>query len=245
MAGNGEELTVRRAKELAARAERTGLTFHTEFLTIYEQSAIRTLRFAVPCSFFGGCRDAERVIAVFGDAPDANEAIACIRISPKQQKFADELTHRDFLGALMNLGIRRETLGDILIRENVGYLFCLSEVAPFIVASLDRVRRTSVVCERTDAPDTASEEVAPVSVVIASERVDALLSAAFHLSREDSKAAVSDGRLFINGKQTFQAAAALHEGDILSLRGVGRVEFLGFERETKRGKLRVNVKIYR
>lgn len=245
MAGNGEELTVRRARELAERSERTGIPFHTEFLTIYEQSTLRGIRFPAPCSFFGGYRDAERVIAVFGGEARAADAITCIRIAPKQQKFADELTHRDFLGALMNLGIRRETLGDILIRENVGYLFCLSEIVPFLIASLERVRHTSVVCEVCDAPESTSDAAEPVSVVVASERADALLSAAFHISREDSRSAVSDGRFFLNGKQTLQPSANLHAGDILSLRGVGRVEFLGLERETKRGKLRVRVRICR
>lgn len=244
MGDRDEALFIKRAKELAQRAENTGLAFHTEFMTVNEQSMLRTLRFSVPCAFFGGYGDAERVIAVFGEDAEPGAYIACIEISPKQQKFADALTHRDFLGALMNLGVRRETMGDILVLDNTGYLFCLATIAEFILQGLDRVKRTAVQCKRVQAPVCAGVQPEPVSLVIASMRADALLSAAFHLSRDQSKSAVSEGRLFINGKQRFQASAALKEGDTLSLRGLGRVEYVSPERETKRGKLRVLARIY-
>lgn len=229
--------------ELSLRAAQTGRAFHTDFMTVSEQSALRTLRLPLPCAFFGGYEGAERVIAVFGEEADPQSYVACIGIRPKQQKFADELTHRDFLGALMNLGVKRETMGDILVVENAGYLFCLADMADFILQNLDRVKRTAVNCAYAQAP-AGTAEPEPVSLVVASLRADALLSAAFHLSREQSKSAVSEGRLFINGKQSFSASADLKEGDILSLRGVGRVAYLGPERATRRGKLRVMARVY-
>ncbi|MDD4075875.1 MAG: YlmH/Sll1252 family protein [Eubacteriales bacterium] len=244
MGDRSEALFIKRAKELAQRAENTGLSFHTEFMTVNEQSALRALRFPVTCAFYGGYESAERVIAVFGEDAEPSGYIACVEIMPKQQKFADTLTHRDFLGALMNLGVRRETMGDILVVENTGYLFCLTGIAAFILQNLDRVKRTAVVCSLSQPPQRMAAQPEPVSIVVASLRADALLSAAFRLSRDQSKTAVSEGRLFINGKQSFQASLALKEGDVLSLRGVGRVEYVGAERETKHGKLRVLARIY-
>ena len=85
----------------------------------------------------GGYEDAERVIVRFGSEDELGyeEAypITLLRIAPLQSKFADDLTHRDFLGSLMNLGIERDVLGDLLINEKCAYLFCKESVADYII----------------------------------------------------------------------------------------------------------------
>ncbi len=100
----------------------------------------------------GGYEAAERKAALFlpSYAEDGDASmlpIAVVRISPLNEKFADALSHRDFLGSLMNLGVERYKLGDILIDGNQAYLICMADMADYICAELKKVRHTSVYCE--------------------------------------------------------------------------------------------------
>ena len=121
---NSDELLKSRLEDLARRAyERNYCTF-SDFLNLEEASALQSLKLPTEYVLFGGYDGAERCVAGFGDeVADSDFPIVCVEIAPLQQKFADKLNHRDFLGSLMNLGISRGTLGDIIVSSNVGYLF--------------------------------------------------------------------------------------------------------------------------
>ena len=161
-------------------------------------------------------------------------------IEPISQKFADKLTHRDFLGSLIALGIRREVLGDIIINENCGYLICAEEMADYIKDSLVKVRRTDVRCRRVDELPEVSVALPEISyAVIASERIDSIVAAAFSISRGDAQELFSHDQVFISGKLTCSLTASPKVGDIVSVRGFGRFIYEGIDRETKKGRLRV------
>jgi RNA-binding protein YlmH len=97
-------------------------------------------------------------------------------------KFADNLTHRDFLGSLMGLGLRREMLGDIIIKANVAYLVCLDTVSDFIINQLNKVKHTSVKCSlSTDIPTDVLPELKYEELIVSSERLDVLISAVYNL----------------------------------------------------------------
>jgi hypothetical protein len=136
------------------KANERGYTVYSDFLGLSEISELCAVRFSVPVTLWGGYEDAERCVVCFGDREYFNDntdyPIKCILIKPVNQKFADNLTHRDFLGSLMGLGIRREVLGDIIISENCGYLFCLDAIADYIIENLTQVRHTTVKCELTE-----------------------------------------------------------------------------------------------
>ena len=97
---------------------------------------------------FGGNESCERQIVQFGDKEilgyEGIYPISLIKIEPLTPKFAEELGHRDYLGALMNLGIQRELLGDIFIKEKEAYVYCLSHISDFISDNLKSVRHTHV-----------------------------------------------------------------------------------------------------
>ena len=226
--------------ELSSRAERTGVPQETRFLTLAEQSELTSLR--VPFTLFGGYDGAERAIAVFGADPDFSPSIECVRIRPLAKKFSDELTHRDFLGSLMALGITRDVLGDIVVSDNEGYLFCLASIAPYVIENLGEVKRTSVRCEPGELPDTVTDSSEERSIVVASERLDAVVAAVYKLSREDAKYLCEKGLVFIDSRLVQKAGAVIPEGARVSVRGKGRFTYLGLERETKKGKLRVRVR---
>ena len=106
----------KRFEELEDRAETRGYAVYSDFLTLAEQDVLLS---AVPCAeLIGGYIAAERKIACFGESYGAEPPCVWIKIAPRQQKFADKLTHRDFLGSLLGLGIKRELLGDIILEED-------------------------------------------------------------------------------------------------------------------------------
>ena len=109
-------------------------------------------------SLYGGYQGAERQMVAF--QPDAlyynwDYPIACVKIQPLHQRFAEELSHRDILGALMHLGIDRSLLGDIVLQEKDAYVFCVENMADFIAKELYQIRHTQIMTEYTDS-DTIS-----------------------------------------------------------------------------------------
>ena len=116
------------------------------------------------------------------------------------QKFADELSHRDFLGALMNLGIKRELLGDIIVKDNCGYILCLEHIAPYICENLERVRHTSVKCEKSNLPNDLKNEPEPTEIFAASKRIDVVIAAVYNLSRNETSKLIKAEKVFVNSR---------------------------------------------
>ncbi len=243
-----ENLLKNRLAELASRAYNRGTWVYSEFLTLAEQDVLLRSRPEAPFTLFGGLPTSERKIACFGSEElcgyEAVPPVACLRLAPLQQKFADPLSHRDFLGALMSLGLRREVLGDIEIVDNVGYLFCLESVAPFIADNLTSVRHTTVRAAPSAPPDKLSAPPPLTELVVASERLDAAVAAVFRLSRSEAQALIDAQQVFISGRLPRSAALDIPPGAVVSVRHYGRFVYEGVARETKKGKLRILARIY-
>lgn len=234
----------KRFNELYNRAYEKSYKVFSEFLNIEEQGILAGMY--LPATLFGGYDTAERVVAGFGEIIDNSDfPVKCLVISPLIQKFSDELTHRDFLGALMNLGIRREMLGDIIVADNCGYLFCLEQISEYIKGNLTRVRHTSVkVSKVTNLPDNIVAEPDSAEIIVSSRRLDVLVSAVYKLSRSETAGLFSSGKIFVNSKLTENTSYQIKENDLISVRGFGRFSFLHQIRTTKKDRLVVCIKKY-
>ena len=245
-----EEALKKRFGELAARAWQSGRAVYTDFLDAAEQDLLLRLpgaALACPYSLFGGTAGAERRIACFAAAPvaEADFPICCLQIAPLQPRFAEELGHRDLLGSLLHLGLERRMLGDIIVRPQAGYLFCLERIAPVLCQDLTRVKHTAVRCQPAEQlPEGALFCLQPMLLLTASQRLDAVLAQAYRLSRSESQAAVAAGRAFVNSRLCENSGYLLREGDLVSLRGCGRFRFLGVEQVSRKGKLRFRIEKY-
>ena len=246
------ELLKKRLRELYDKADRGAYFTFTDFLGLAEQSIFNEVatKFS-PMYFtrFGGAEGAERIMIRFGNPEeigyDAPFPISCVKIQPLAQKFADKLTHRDFLGALMNLGIERRTLGDVVIRDNVGYVFADEKIAEFITDELSKVKRTDV--KATVADDVPSGELYRTEdkrIQIQSERLDAVIAKTYSLSREDAQNLVRRSLVFVNGKETTSCSYVPKEDDKISVRGHGRFIYRGFDSTSRKGKLNAIVSVY-
>ncbi len=247
-----EELEIRRFCELAEACYTRGRYTFTDFLGLLEYdlflTAARDFSY-VPYTVFGGAAGCERVMVRFGDAdslgyPEEDFPIVCLRIFPAAPKFAEELSHRDVLGALMHLGVRRECLGDIILQEGSAYLFCEEKIAPYLCENLQRIRHTAVRVEVCDTPPAASQTLTAETVHIASPRADGVIAHAYNLSRADSAALFSSRRVFLNGRVCENLSAELKEGDILTVRGFGRFRFGGETGVSRKGKIIARIEKY-
>ena len=240
----------KRFEELSARADGRGRYTYTQFLTLAEQDVLSRMerQLAAPVTWLGGYDTAERRVACFGREEDMGypppDPIRCLCIAPLSKKFAGDLGHRDFLGSLMGLGIKRQLLGDIQIVEGAGWLFCLEEIADYICDNLTSVGRTTVSCTPAQPPEQLSLPPEPSEIVVASERLDALIAAVWRLSRSESQELLERGMVFIGGRLVESPSHTLQEGDLVSVRHKGRFRYEGAVRETKKGRLRVSVRIY-
>lgn len=243
---NENELTKKRLTELSHRAFERGYTTFSDFLNLEEISLLKSLHTESEYNLYGGYDNADRCVASFGECEEYQYPISCIKIEPANQKFADELSHRDFLGALMNLGINRSTLGDIIITNNTGYLFCLNSIKEYILQNLDRIKHTTVRCTESVLPaEIAEKKPEPVELTVSSQRVDIIVAAVFKLSRNTVTQLVNQEKVFINSKIAYKESLTLKSGDIVSVRGKGKFIFDGEIRQTKKNKSVIGIRLYK
>lgn len=239
-----EERIMHRFSELAEICFEKGRYTFTGFLGLAETDlfyrAIPSFSY-VPYTLFGGAEGCERRMVRFGDEDSLGYTpppfpIACLSICPPAKKFAEPLTHRDCLGALMNLGIKRECLGDIFSQNDGFCVFCEEALAPYLCENLTRIRHTTIRISRCQPPETIMQSFEVAHIQVASDRADAILSRAYNLSRGESTDLFSARRVFINGRTCTDGSTPLHEGDILTTRGYGRLRYVGIEGLTRKGK---------
>ena len=240
-----EELLFRkRMGELARICYERDVPVHTDFLTLNEQTIFLSLVPSLPPARFelaGGYEAAERKIVCF--LPSYEERLqeppfSCLLAEPVNQKFAQELTHRDYLGALMNLGIQRSKIGDILIDGKRCYIFCMEDMADYLCRELHSVSRTNLTLSKIPVQEqTVAPKFQRISGSVASLRLDCVLALAWKSSRSKMTPYIEGEKVYVNGRQVLSNSYVLKAGDIVSVRGLGKFAYRGVETETKKGRL--------
>lgn len=246
------ELLKKRFIELARKSFNSGIFTFTDFLGLAEQSAFSEIKkelHGVHYEAFGGAEGSERVIIRFGSEEELGYSlpfpISIIKAEPISQKYADKLTHRDFLGAILGLGIERDTLGDIVIIDNVGYIFALEDIATYIAENLTKVRRTDMKVEvTTELPDGQLYRTERKTVQANGERLDAIVAKVFSLSREEAQLLFKKRLVFASGREIESTSYIPKEGEKISVRGHGRFIYIGTQSFSKKGKMNIAVEIY-
>lgn len=242
----------KRLDELALRAGRLGSACFTRFLEPAAFDAARgaAKRAGVKAAFWGGYEGAERCAAAFysQEAPEPDEwPLRALRLQ-WNAKFAAP-GHRDLLGAVMGLGIERETTGDIALGEYRGgpcaYLFAAEEMADYIAANLTSAGRATLkACVAEETPALSPPEGRTLRLTVQQPRLDALVAAAWRLSRSEAQRLVTGGLVKLNHAPQLRPDARLESGDLISARGLGRVKVAAFQGESRRGRLVVEAFVY-
>ena len=236
----------KRFEELAERARRSGVYTYSSFHSTETASLAYRVASENEVTMWGGTDNSERVVVRFGDPKELGYEedfpIRIVCVKPKQEKFAGDMTHRDFLGAVLNLGIERDVVGDILISEHTAYLFVLEELADFVCLELERVRRTAVKCEPVkEIPAGLLPKLAEETVTVASPRLDAVLAKLYHLSRGDAKSLFEAEKVTVNGRICTNPETVLKPNSKVSIRGFGKFEYRGEEHATRKGKTGITI----
>ena len=196
--------------------------------------------------FWGGHEDAERVM--LGSFPDYMEPDpACFPIVPLALTYrsGDKLTHRDFLGSFMALGVQRDVVGDILVGEGVCVTFLREEMGEYFLQNIQKIGRVGVKGSLAwEGPLPGAREFLPMSGVVASERLDCLIAFTCRTSREKAAGLITAGMVSVNHRETLSVSQRVKEGDLLSVRRQGRflVDQLG--PLTSKGRLVVKCRKY-
>lgn len=248
---NEQELCKKRLMDLSRQAYNKNIVLFSDFLNLNELNIYHTIEklLSTKTESFGGYPNAERqMIAFISDALYYEQyPIRCIRIAPRYPKYAEKLTHRDILGAVLSLGIDRSKIGDILCLEDEYYLFCTKAIFPFILEQLSQIRHTEVaLSEKEDFQDLQARIFLEEQYdLIASNRIDCIIAKACHLSRSEASNLLAAEKVFINGKTITNCNQACPDGAIVSVRGKTRFVFESCNTISKKGKLRVKFSFYK
>ena len=244
-----KEILLSHMDDLADEAVKTGCSA-SRFLTPAEAQGVSahfSRRRDVALSFDGGYENAERTRAIFLNPDwgeyDRAELLTVLKIDHRPQ---DNLGHRDVLGALMALGIERDTIGDIIVGEGYAILVCLPELGEFIINNLNKAGNVgiNVLPINLDELPVRQEDITIKTDTVASLRLDAVLSAAFSLSRAKASELIVSGRVNLNHQPCEQSAKELAEGALLSVRGLGRAKLLEVGRVSKKGRIFIQIGLY-
>lgn len=244
-----EEL-IKRGEDLRERCERTCSVTNTAFLTPAEQYALSAwARRAADCRMIlrGGVEGTERCAAFFlpfymeEEDFDASEYIRCVCVTAG----FGQPGHRDYMGAVLGLGIKREWIGDIMVEGSTAHIFCLSTVADHLLASLDKVGRHGVKTKEiplSDAP-VPKFEVKEVTFSVMSLRLDAVAAGMFNLSRTSAAAMIAAGEVSLNYSECLRPDAQIQPGDIISVRGHGKGTLASIGGQSRKGRTFVTAEV--
>lgn len=257
-----EQFLRKRLIDLARSAYHREQCVYTDFLNINEISIFHSMGQELPdmpYSLWGGYVGAERVMVCYhgnltGKRTDIsgsefhdtnNYPIDCVWIGPSNPKYAGDLNHRDYLGAILNLGIERSTIGDILIHGKDAYVYCDNTISSYIVNSLEKVKHTKVKLSiKAQEELMIQPEFLQINGSVMSIRLDSVISVAFQTSRSSITDYINGERVFVNGKLTTSNSYVLKEGDIISVRGLGKFIYESQGRLTKKGRISITLQKY-
>ena len=237
------DIELRHILDLAEKSYRNNQYTFTDFLTTAQTADFySSLSELPPCGYeiFGGYEGADRNMIRFGKMEDLGYEepfpIVCLRIEPLIDKFADALSHRDVLGSIMNLGMEREKLGDILIKNNKIWVMCEPALSDVIQRELTRIKHTSIkCCVEESLPEDLEPHYETLEIQAASERIDGIVSKLCKLSRNASSELFADGKVAINGREMKNHSYLIKENDVISVRGHGKYRYLGVKGTTRKG----------
>jgi RNA-binding protein YlmH len=243
------KILISKVLDKAEKAIDAGITVYTEFLDPYQQKSIESIlskENELKLSFFSGYSCGERAIAVLGPqdgTDDFNPPLNLLQITLKSRS---SLTHRDFLGSLMGLGIKREKIGDIIVKEEMCSVVVMQDIAEYISINLSKVGNTEVHVEVKSLENLIVPEpkVKEIKTTIASLRLDSVASAGYGMSRSKMVEFIKAEKVSLNWEVTNNASKQVKEGDTISIRGKGRVLVKEVGGTTKKGRTGIILEKY-
>lgn len=252
-----EKMLFAKALDRAVVAEKTYRSEFTDFMDPYKafQLADFLSKSDIKPVCFGGYEDSERLVVgffpIFGTEEYTQDKayfdlfpISAVEIS-YNSKYSRALTHRDFLGSVLGLGITRDKTGDIITEENRAVIFVKDDIADFICVNLEKVAHTSVKTKILQGYKPAPAKMCEKSFTVPSLRLDAVISDAFNMSRSKAAELIRGEKAFVNWHKEVSGSKQVSSGDMITLRGVGRVKLAQVVGKTKKDRILISTIIYK
>ena len=245
-----DTLVLNKILDLANACYSRDIPYSTDFLDLNMQTIFNNNLSKLPPVCFkamGGYDLAERKIILFTPYEEFPAEIPydIVRITPANARFADNLTHRDFLGAVLNLGINRSKTGDILVSDSETYIFVMKDMSAYVCDNLLKVKNTTIRTEIVKEIDFNYEpKFKEITGTVASVRLDAVIALGFNESRSHLIAYIEDGRVAVNGRIITTNAYSLKAGDIISVRGLGKIRFINESGTSRKGRIVITINKY-
>lgn len=236
-----------RIEDTVAICERTNKCKYLGFLSLEQAAAAknylekRNIRFAL----WGGYAGAERVmLGCFPDWAETDE-FPITAVTFKYRK-TDPLSHRDFLGSLMGLGLTRESVGDILTEEGRAVVFLSEDIADFVLNQTRKIGRVGVaVSKGFEGELPKGDALAELSTTVASERLDCVVAAVAGISRGAAVEKITQGLVSVNSFITEKTTLSVNEGDVIAVRSKGKFIIVSLDGRTRKNRVILNYKGYR
>lgn len=242
-----DTLFVKHILDLYELSEKRSMPVFSTFMDMGKRAVCEDIMSAMKLNgcFYGGFKDAERT--VLGFYPDFLEPefsdfpIKCVRFSFRK---ADKLSHRDILGSLMGMQIKREMVGDITISEGCAEAMVYDTIARE-AEGICKIGRVGVAASLIDAPSLIPEKkFRIISGTVPSMRIDCISALAMNVSREKASAALRSEKIMLNYRTVSDNDKTVSEGDVLSVRGYGKFRIGNIGGETKKGRIHLTIEKY-
>ncbi len=243
---NETELLISKIEDLSVISDKNHYPEFSRFLDMTQQMQVKNIKAASGKYYsFGGYPDAERKI--IGCFPAEYEPsgdifpIKCVKIIPAK---AEELTHRDYLGSLMGLGIKRECIGDISINEKWAYCFLTEDISEYVLYNLKSLGRTSATVEIAEEINILPPKLKRISGTVASQRLDCVIAMVEGTSRGKVHQQIAGKLVMVNHIPVTSESMKLKENDVVTVRGFGKFIYRGDSGFTRKGRLKTEIDLY-
>ncbi len=243
-----EKIFVSNILDKAYRFEKENKLLYTNFLNLNELSIATSILNEINIKYYTYCENKKIIFFIpeyiRADDEFFNNIINCIKIIPNVK---GKLKHKDYMGAIYSLGLKNEMIGDIFAYEDMAYVFCMSVVTEYIKNNLSKVANQEISLEIINLKEVKNLNTNFVSkeYIVASLRIDIILSVVYKLGRKEAKEKITKGDLFINDKNIFYPDTIVKENDIVSLKKCGKIKIGKVCRKTKNGNIVLNIQIYK
>lgn len=220
----------------------------SDFLDPYERKLAKSIlnRFTdINYAEFGGFEESERrVMAIFPDyqyEEDIDYSLSALKIT----KASEDLNHRDYLGAILQLGIERTKIGDILVQGDSGFIVLKSEIKDFILFNLEKIGNENIDIRECEIEEIVYTEpnFKEIREFLNSLRLDLVISAVCKISRNNSAKIINSNKVKVNWENIDKGSKELEIGDVVSVRGFGRFIIHSFQGHSKKGNLNIVIRI--
>ena len=155
------------------------------------------------------------------------------------------ISHKDYLGSLLNLGIKREKVGDIIIHENFCQVIVSNDICDFILMNLEKVARNNVKLKEISREEIIYNppNFKEISFTVSSSRLDCIISGLYNISRQESSKLINAEKVQVNYEKVTSCSKEIKSGSLISVRGKGRSKIINIGELTKKGKIKVQGKL--